>query len=349
MWEIRKRQAVNIFSKLCTFMVICVIIMLVSALLVSLIPQSVASAIYNKFTLPADIQSSGEESESDKGNDYEEEITVIDDSWLPIILKDETSYEGDAIPVSAVNLARYTKSQKPALFVINQTKYTINTDNCLKADVFAGSIFADSPTVLIYHTHGTESYAKGDTYEEGEIFRSDNTNENVVAVGAAFARELEKLGIKVIHDTEMYDKESYSTSYASSKKAVKAWLELYPSIKYVIDIHRDSVVMSDRQVKLISEIDGKRVAQIMLVVGTDEGGSSHTGWLDNFTAAVHLQSKMNEMYPTLARPIYLRTASFNQDLSPGAMLIEFGSCGNTLKEAIEAAKLTAEAMAEALK
>lgn len=78
-------------------------------------------------------------------------------------------------------------------------------------------------------------------------------------------------------------------------------------------------------------------------------GSSHGGWLDNFTAAVHLQNKINEMYPTLARPIYLRTASFNQDLSPGALLIEFGSSCNTMEEEIGAAKLTAEAMAEALK
>ena len=82
----------------------------------------------------------------------------------------------------------------------------------------------------------------------------------------------------------------------------------------------DSVVMNEKQVKLISEINGKNAAQIMLVVGTDEGGSSHGGWLGNFTAAVHLQNKINEMYPTLARPIYLRTASFNQDLSPGRCL-----------------------------
>ena len=349
MWEIRKRQAVIAFTKFCTLVVLCVLIMLLSALFVSLIPQSVASKIYSRFRYTAESNTESSKTESSDTDKYDEITTIIDHTWQPVILKDDTSYEGDAIFVSSVNLSRYTKSQKPAIFIINQTKYTINTDNCLETDIPAGSIFSDKPTVLIYHTHGTEGYASGETYKAGDNFRTENINENVVAVGKALTEELERLGIRVIHDTEMYDREDYSLSYSKSKKAVKAWLAMYPSIRYCIDIRRDSVVMSEKQVKLISEINGKNAAQIMLVVGTDEGGSSHGGWLDNFTAAVHLQNKINEMYPTLARPIYLRTASFNQDLSPGALLIEFGSSGNTLEEAIEAAKLTAEAMAEALK
>ncbi|MDD4125120.1 MAG: stage II sporulation protein P [Eubacteriales bacterium] len=349
MWEIRKRQAVKAFSRLCTCIVLCVSVMIVSALFVKLLPKSMAKAIYGK--LSSSVSSETESIETSEGEKLAnpEEITIIDSTWGSVIIKDDTSYEGDAVFVSSVNLARYTKSQNPSIFVINQTNYTINTDKCIAAAVSAGCIYAEGPTVLIYHTHGTESYIEGDTYETGESFRSEDITENVVAVGEAFAEELRSHGINVIHDTEMYDKESYSESYTNSKKAVKAWLHMYPSICYVIDIHRDSVMMSEKQVKLISEINGENVAQVMIVVGTDESGSSHSGWLDNFTAAVHLQSKINELYPTLARPIYLRTASFNQELSAGALLIEIGSCGNTLEEALSCARLTAKAMAEAFK
>ncbi len=347
MWEIRKRQAVRVISMLCTCIVLCVSVMAASALFVKLLPQSMAKAIYGRISqIDTSEEPSAEVSEGEVFNN-QEEITIIDDTFGSVIIKDGTDYEGDAIFVSSVNLARYTKSQKPSIFVINQTKYTINTDQCLASAVSAGSIYAEGPTVLIYHTHGTESYAAGDTYEENDSFRSEIVTENVVAVGDAFAEELREFGVNVIHDTEMYDIDSYSNSYVNSKRAVKAWLSAYPSIRYVIDIHRDSVTLSDKQVKLISETDGEKVAQVMTVIGTDESGSDHTGWLKNFTAASHLQSAMNELYPTLARPIYLRTASFNQELSAGAMLIEIGSCGNTVKEAKAAARLAAKAMVAA--
>ncbi len=341
MWEIKKRQAFDAASSVCTFIVACVALMFVSAYIASLLPKSVSGIIYGSAK---EVLSDP----ADKTHGFSEEITVIDKTGGLFFPSESADCPEGSYVIEAVNLARYTKSQKPQIFVLNQTNYTVNTDDCLKGNPPAGSVFGDMPTVLIYHTHGTESYATSGIYDDSTPFRSEDISKNVVAVGEEFASELEKLGVKVIHDKNMYDKDGYGDSYTKSAKAVRDALKEYPSIRYVIDIHRDSVVVSDKQVKLISYIEGDRAAQVMIVVGTDSGGGVYK-WLKNFTSAVKLQASLNEMYPTLARPIYLRSSSFNQEFSPGAMLLEIGSCGNTLEEALAAAKYTARAMAEAFK
>ena len=87
----------------------------------------------------------------------------------------------------------------------------------------------------------------------------------------------------------------------------------------------------------------------MLVVGTDGGGSYHPGWRTNMTVAAHLQQTLNDIYPTLARPMNIRTAAFNQSLCPGSLLLECGSCANTVEEAENAIKLFASAYAFMIK
>ncbi|MDD4422589.1 MAG: stage II sporulation protein P, partial [Eubacteriales bacterium] len=90
--------------------------------------------------------------------------------------------------------------------------------------------------------------------------------------------------------------------------------------------------------------NGKQAAQAMLVMETNQGGANHPIWEQNLTVAVALQNIINNDYPTLMRPICLRSASFNQQLTTGSMLLEIGSCGNTLEEA----KYTAELIASAI-
>lgn len=128
--------------------------------------------------------------------------------------------------------------------------------------------------MLILHTHGTESYLPdgADSYDEDESFRSENTEENVVAVGRVFADTLRGAGISVIHDETMYDRDDFNAAYTSSRAAVYDWLEKYPSIRYVFDLHRDSVFTADGEnQKPVAEIGGETAAQIMLVVGHRPG------------------------------------------------------------------------------
>ncbi|PKM62905.1 MAG: hypothetical protein CVU97_03020 [Firmicutes bacterium HGW-Firmicutes-21] len=251
--------------------------------------------------------------------------------------------------VRAVNLCWYTTQDTPKLNLINRTDYKVNLYDYTDLRFPIENKVNSDPLVLIVHTHGTESYLPSgvDYYTAEETFRSEEQAKTVVAVGAVLAAELNSKGIVTLHDTEMHDRVSYSASYGNSKKAVSEALAKYPSIKYVIDLHRDAVFTSDGvNQKPITEINGQQVAQIMLVIGTNQGGANHPDWKNNLTVGVKLQGILNNDYPTLARPIQLRTASFNQQLATGSLLLEVGSCGNTIDEAKNAAKLFAASFAK---
>lgn len=240
----------------------------------------------------------------------------------------------------------------------NETSYEPDEDSLLSDGLtyatreYTSAMYgASAPLVLVIHTHGTEAYtAEGVTecsVDEG--FRSPDTAENVVAVGSAFCEVLEKCGIKTLHCTEMFDSESISTAYDSSAAAVRAYLAEYPSIEYVFDIHRDALLSSEGEYLAPTFSYGNdSVAEVMLVIGTDAAGAYHPAWERNLTFALDLQSHMLSSYPKMARGYNLRTASFNQQLSSGFLLVEIGSCANTLAEAKRAAGLFALTLYETI-
>lgn len=208
-----------------------------------------------------------------------------------------------------------------------------------------------APAVLIIHTHGTESYLSegSDSIGNNDVFRSDNTDENVVAVGRVMAETLSRCGVGVLHSTVMYDKDDYKGAYDASAAAVRDYLKSYPSIRYIFDVHRDSIVRADgTAVAPTSELYGKSSAQVMLVAGTDEGGAAEYDWTKNLTLAALIQGKMAERFPGTVRRINLRRAAFNQGIAPGYLLIEVGSHATTLSEAKRAAAATAVAISEVI-
>ena len=92
---------------------------------------------------------------------------------------------------------------------------------------------------------------------------------------------------------------------------VEDTLAKYPSITTVIDVHRDSILTDDgRAYKTSCTINGEETAQLMLVVGTDDGGLYHPDWQENLNRAASLQYRLNRTYPTLMRPLNLRTQRF---------------------------------------
>ena len=227
--------------------------------------------------------------------------------------------------------------------ISNETDYTPDLEALHAASpalpVMAGSAGdTGEPTVLIYHTHGTEAYA--DTADNA--FRSRDTEKNTVAVGKVIADVLEHEGIGVIHLTEMFDEESWSGAYDKSTLAVRSVLAENPTVKYIFDVHRDCIGNAESgYIRSVTTIDGEDAAQLMIVCGTDSGGSSHVTWRDNLSFALRLQSKLWTADSTLMRPIDLRCASFYQDTSPCALLMEFGTCANSLTEAKRSAVMFA--------
>ena len=112
----------------------------------------------------------------------------------------------------------------------------------------------------------------------------------------------------------------------------------------MLDVHRDALMGSDGTVyKAVTTIDGVKTAQVMLVVGSSAGGGDHPGWEENLALAARLQKSLDTLYPTLARPMTLRQSVYNQNLTPGSLLVEVGSHGNTLQEALAGARLFARA------
>ncbi len=240
--------------------------------------------------------------------------------------------------------------EKNGVYLYNKTNRTFD------ASLFDYGTIAleqtEGPQILILHSHGSEAYSMndGDLYQESDPYRTTDCTHNIVRVGEEMAAVFRQQGFEVIHDTNLYDYPSYNDSYVNSKAAVKKWLEKYPSIQIILDVHRDALAGSDGTIyKLVSEEQGQKVAQTMLVVGTNVGGANHPAWCDNLALAVALQEKLMADYETLARPIVLRNSSYNQQLSPGYLLVEVGGHGNTLTEAIQGGKLFAQSVGQALK
>lgn len=201
-----------------------------------------------------------------------------------------------------------------------------------------------SPQILIVHTHGTEGYV------ECLTSRTENKEQNVVKVGSVLAENLKKYGFNVLHDPKMHDLPSYNGSYKNTLKTLEWYMENYDGIDLVIDVHRDAVDRSDgSKVSVVSEQKGRKAAQIMFVVGTDECGLTHNNWQENLKLYAGIYSKGNEMYPGLFRPIDLRIERFNQHITKGSVIAEFGCNGNSLNEAIYSAELLAEVINEYIK
>ncbi|MEG2295352.1 MAG: stage II sporulation protein P [Oscillospiraceae bacterium] len=208
------------------------------------------------------------------------------------------------------------------------------------------------PQVLIIHTHATESYTDYDSifFDKRNTFRTRDHTKNMVAVGKAFSQGLEKNGIGVIHDTTEYDYPSYGGAYDRSAKSIKSYLKQYPTIKVVLDIHRDALEIEENNLlKPVTVIDGKKAAQLMIISCGEDGTYKMPYWKNNLRFGAAFENKIAEKYDTLTRPLLFCYRKYNQDLNPATLLLEFGSNSNTLEESIYTAQLTSEILADLLK
>lgn len=227
---------------------------------------------------------------------------------------------------------------------------TVNSSFSFSADLpelltkpLSWDLTGSEPTVLILHSHGSESFAPTGEYAEISPYHTLDKDHNMVSVGTYVAQLLEAGGIRVIHDTTLHDDPSYNASYANSRESVRQYLEQYPSIRLVLDLHRDSIEDEAGNQIVQSVFAGdSTLAPLMLVVGTDHGGLTHPQWRENLSLALKLQVQLENLCPGICRNINLRSQRFNQDLSPGALLIEVGASGNARQEALKTAEVLAE-------
>ena len=238
-----------------------------------------------------------------------------------------------------------------SVYISNGTDHVLDTA-ALAAGDFDASLTEAEPQVLILHTHGSESYTlpPGESYVASGDHRTTDTTCNVVRVGDEMAEVFGLAGISVLHDRTLYDYPSYAGSYDRSLVAIQNYLKQYPSIRFILDVHRDAIEDGQgNQYKVVSAIDGEgTAAQLSIVVGSDGSGLTHPNWIENLRLAVAIQENILAKYPTLMRPVLLRNSRYNQHATAGSLLVEVGSAGNSPEEAVLAGRLFAERMAEVL-
>ena len=290
--------------------------------------ESLITSANVNSVIPADIQKLVEEAEKKYAN---------------------SSNDGKII--SADYSTQNATSEYNGIYLRNTTlNHEINIEEYLDKQVQA-FITENKPAVLIYHTHTTETYELLDRtfYTNQRNTRSDNPAENMVRVGEEICKVLEEKGFKTIHDKTVYD-ESVNGAYDRSRENISKILKANPSIQIVLDIHRDSIYQKDNsKVKTVTEIEGRKAAQIMLITGCEDGNvTDFPNWQKNLTFAVNLQEKLKNDNKALVRPLMFCSRKYNMDLIPCALSVEIGTDANTLTEAVYSAMLFANSLADFL-
>ncbi len=183
------------------------------------------------------------------------------------------------------------------------------------------------PLVYIYNTHQLETYASSSLAEEEIV-------PNVMMASYLLREELNKLGLPSIVEesnfTDILNTQglSYSYSYTVSKSFMESAKEKYSSLKYYIDVHRDS---AGRDITF-KTINGKNYARVLFVVGLE-----HDNYQDNLEIAYGLHNLIENLYPGLSRGVYKKSGTgvngiYNQDVDPNVILLECGGVDNTIEE-----------------
>ncbi|MBE6803717.1 MAG: hypothetical protein E7528_02315 [Ruminococcaceae bacterium] len=280
--------------------------------------------------------------------------SVIPDDIQKLVEDAEKKYansSNDGQIISADYSKQNATSEYNGIYLRNTTlNHKINIEEYLNKQVQA-FITENKPAVLIYHTHTTETYEllDRDFYTNERDIRSTNAKENVVRVGEEICKVLEENGYKTIHDKTVYD-ESLNGAYDRSRTNISKILKDNPSIQIVLDVHRDSIYQKDNsKIKTVTEIDGRKAAQIMLITGCEDGNvTGFPNWQKNLTFAVNLQEKLTSDNKTLTRPLMFCSRKYNMDLVPCALSVEIGTDANTLSEAVYSAGLFANSLADFL-
>ena len=259
-------------------------------------------------------------------------------------LSDDLAFLDNGAPAETVIPKRKGYTVIGNVYIKNASVHTLQTASLSKGN-FVATLTDKGPQVLIVHTHGSEAYTmpSGHKYKASGAYRTTDTRYNVVRVGDEIAATLSQYGISVLHDRVLHDCPSYNAAYDSSMAAIQRYLKKYPSLAFVLDIHRDAIEdSSGRQYKVVSK-EEPHAAQVSLIMGSD-----YEAWQENLKLAVAVQQTITESFPTLMRPITLRNNSYNQEASTGSLLVEIGTAGNSLDEAIYAARLFGQGFAKTL-
>lgn len=261
------------------------------------------------------------------------------------VKSDEQTYK-----ISEVNLGGEGTSYGN-ISIKNSTSYDMDVESLLESPLSFELKDSRQVQVLIVHTHTCESYMTEDNgyYYESFYPRTTDNSSNVTAVGEAISNSLKVHGIGVVHAVTQHDNPSYDGAYDRSYDTIMQYMEKYPEIKVVLDIHRDSMTQDDiTKLKPTFTYNGQKAAQIMIMTGHDDGDGEFPMWEDNLIFALKLQQTCEDMYEGMTRPLNFGDFTYNMNVNSGSLLIEVGTDANTLQEAVRTGEMLGNALSQVL-
>ena len=287
------------------------------------------------------IQEAEEEVEVEDKNENQNETTQNAETRNDVQLAQSTNTQTEVVtpnPISENYNVQYGNVK-----IKNQTTYNL-TEDILKPD-----IKIDNKNIVIFHTHSCESYTSSEKYPYTQTgnFRTTDLKYTVTQVGSELENYLKKYNLNVVHDTSYHDYPSYTGSYTRSLKTVENILQTTPS-DIIIDLHRDAIGSRADYAPTV-KIGDDYAAQIMFVIGTNEGGLYHPNWNQNLKFAVKVQQKAEEMYPGLFKPMMVTKSRYNQHTGKYANIMEVGATGNTLEQCLTSMKYLSAVLNEVMK
>lgn len=230
-----------------------------------------------------------------------------------------------------------------------KVKIKNETDYELTNEMLVPDITIENKNIVLFHTHSCESYTSSEAYPYTPTgtFRTTDLNYTVTRVGTELENQLKQYNYNVIHNTSYHDYPAYNGSYTRSLATVENILQTTPS-DIVIDVHRDAIGSRSDYAPTVKIGENDVAAQIMFVIGTNNGGLWHPNWNQNLKFAIKIQEKAEEMYPGLFKPIMLTKSRYNQHTGKYASIIEVGATGNTLEQCLTSMKYLAKVMEEVI-
>ena len=202
------------------------------------------------------------------------------------------------------------------------------------------------PRVLIYHTHTHEAYTQtpDDPYVETDPWRTEDDSHSVVRVGEELAGLLRARGFEVVHDTTDHEYPRLNTAYSRSLETLVK--DDAASFDLRIDLHRDAW---DSSIAECAFVDGRRTAQLMMLVGNGGNFAEKPDYAANLAFAARLTDELNAMADGLCRPVLVKDGRYNQHVGTPSLLVEAGHNLNTLDEALAAMPCLADALERLMK
>lgn len=280
--------------------------------------------------------------ESDMENSKKEEEQNVEQTNT----QEEISLAQEDLPTQVITqnpLSENFNVQYGNVKIKNQTTYSL-TDEILNPD-----ITIENKNIVLFHSHSCESYTSSEAYPYTPTgtFRTTDLKYTVTGVGTELENHLKQYGYNVIHDTSYHDYPAYNGSYTRSLATVENILKTTPS-DIIIDVHRDAIGSRSDYAPIVKIGENDVAAQLMFVIGTNEGGLWHPNWNQNLKFAVKVQQKAEEMYPGLFKPMMVTTSRYNQHTGKFASIIEVGATGNTLEQCLTSMKYLAKVMNEVI-